>query len=106
MYYKVIEQQTNHQKPIMTTTKKYYIRVPAEFSIDGKEYWKELCEVAGAPGAKPLVAKAKTLTAAKQYVDRVFPSHREPEIAVSVDEGSKTVVAKKVNGKWEIVSSD
>jgi len=88
----------------MTTTRKYYIRVPAEFSHNGKEYWKELCKVDNVPAApKPLIAEAKTLSSAKQYVDRVFSGHPEPEIAVSVNGGEKKVVARKIKGKWELI---
>lgn len=88
----------------MTTPNKYYIRVPAEFDLDGKGYWKELCKVAGAPGApKPLIAAAKTLPGAKRYVDRVFSGHPAPEIAVSVNGGEKKIVARKIKGKWELV---
>ena len=80
----------------MTTTRKYYIRVPAEFSHNGK-----VDNVPAAP--KPLIAEAKTLSSAKQYVDRVFSGHPEPEIAVSVNGGEKKVVARKIKGKWELI---
>jgi hypothetical protein len=73
-----------------TTTRKYYVRVPADFSYNGEPHWVRLLEV-------------KTLISAKHYVDRVFSGLPEPEIAVSVNGGEKKVDVRKIKGKWELV---
>jgi hypothetical protein len=72
------------------TTRKYYVMVPAAFSYNGEPYWQELRDV-------------KSQTAAKHYVDHKFAGLTEPEIAVSVNGGGKTVVARKIKGKWEVI---
>lgn len=82
-----------------TTNKKYYISVPQEFRQNGEPSWKELREV------KNIIAEPKTLTAAQRYVDHVFGGDIEPEIAVSINGGDKTVVSKKDKaGQWTVIS--
>lgn len=86
-------------------TRKYYVKVPAAFSYSGEPYWKELCQVENVPAAPtPLIAQAKTLSHAQYYVEKFFAGLSEPEIAVSINGGDKTVVSKKnKEGKWEVV---
>lgn len=82
----------------MTITKKYYVLIPAAFRYSGKSHWKELCEV------KTIIAKAKTLTSAQHYVDRIFGGLPAPEIGVSITGGEVTVVAQKnTAGKWKVM---
>jgi hypothetical protein len=88
----------------MTThTRKYYVLIPTAFSSKEEAYWHELLEAEELIRAKTFTP-AKTLTAARYYVDYFMPGIPEPEIAVSVNEGEKTVVSKKTKeGMWEMV---
>jgi hypothetical protein len=75
------------------TPRKYYVRVPADFSDTGGCYWQELHDV-------------ETLTHAKHYVDRIFGGLKEAEIWASRNGGIIKVVAKKdEEGKWGLVYS-
>ncbi len=74
-----------------TATKKYYVLIPSNFSDKGQTNWQEL-------------RKAKTLTSAQKYVDRVFGGLIEAEIWISCNNGVIKVASKKnVNGKWDVV---
>jgi hypothetical protein len=81
----------------MTPTSKYYVLIPAAFRYSGESYWKELCTV------KNIISKARTLTSAQRYVDRIFGGLPAPEIGTSINGTKIKVISKKTaEGKWEV----
>jgi hypothetical protein len=80
-----------------TPTRKYYVLIPAAFRYSGEAFWKELCAV------KDIISKAKTLTSAQRYVDRVFGGLPAPEIGASINGAKIKVISKKpADGEWEV----
>lgn len=78
----------------MTTTRKYYLFIPAELRFEGVPLWQELLDV-------------KTLAAAQYYVEEVFGGHLEYEIGVSINGGAPISVAeKKAEGQWQVAHGD
>jgi hypothetical protein len=71
----------------MNLTRKFYVMIPAALSHDGKPYWQELLGI-------------KSLTEAKIYVDRNISGLSAAEIGMTINDGPKTVVAKKNKSSW------
>jgi len=76
----------------MTTTRKYYVLIPAAYSTKDEPYWHELAGI-------------KTLTAAQAYINKTWGRLADAEIAMSMNGGERTVVATQNKlGQWEVIS--
>jgi hypothetical protein len=71
----------------MNLTRKFYVMISAASSHDGKPYWHELKDI-------------KSLTEAKIYVERNLAGLKEAEIGMTINDGVKTVVAKRNKSSW------